>query len=130
MPFIESFEPAWQHLHSQGGRDALYTLMLQTVSMRGRRTEMVRDASEETRRAVSLVCAYTAYLVAAHDGSYRRAFDLLYAVESLCKEAEEYQVSLAEAEAEREGEDEEEEGENEEVEGSGRAGGYRKPDGR
>ena len=69
---------------------------------------MIRTANDDTRRVISLVCAYSAYLIGAQDGQHRQAYDLLYAIESLNREAEEYQVALAqqlEEEEEQERED-------------------------
>jgi len=42
------------------------------------------------RDAVALISMYAAYLRGAHDGEYRQAFDLLFAVERLYQESEEY----------------------------------------
>jgi hypothetical protein len=85
------------------GRTDLYDLALTAVSARGRRAELIQDPSDETRKALTLVCAYAAYLTGAHDSEYRKAYDLLYAMESLNKEADELtaqrQQEAAEAEA-------------------------------
>ena len=81
--------------------------MLRTVSAKGQRTELIRTANDDTRRVISLVCAYSAYLIGAQDGQYRQAYDLLYAIESLNREAEEYQVALAQQLEEEEQEREE-----------------------
>ena len=106
MDFVKKFEGSWKHLHSREGRDGLYSLMLHTVSIRGRRSELIQNASDDTRRAVSLITAYASYLVAAQDESYRRAFDLLYAAESLNREADELEAQAAESsrEADEDGE--------------------------
>ena len=69
--------------------------MLRTVSAKGQRGELIRTANDDTRRVISLVCAYSAYLIGAQDGQHRQAYDLLYAIESLNREAEEYQLALA-----------------------------------
>ena len=94
-------------MYSTHGRATLYQLMLRTVSAKGQRTELIRTANDDTRRVISLVCAYSAYLIGAQDGQYRQAYDLLYAIESLNREAEEYQVALAQQLEEEEQEREE-----------------------
>jgi hypothetical protein len=105
--FVHAFELAWRDVHSAGGRRRLYDLMLRTVSAKGQRGELIRSTSEETRQVISLVCAYSAYLVGAQDSEHRQAYDLLYAVESLNREADEHQLAVQqrEEEEEREGGD-------------------------
>jgi len=73
--------------HSQGRKDfygALRALVEGNPNLAG-----ADLASESARDAVAQMCIYAAYLVGSRDGEYRQAFELLYLVEMLYREAEE-----------------------------------------
>lgn len=102
MKFLKPFESAWKNLHSSYGRKSLYDLLLNLVSVSGSRQELIELISSQNtditdiRSSISLLATYSAYLIGAYDNDYRSAFNLLFAVESLCQEAEIYAESINE----------------------------------
>ena len=75
-------------MHSINGRKSLSELLLRTVSMNGQRDNLINNSSPEVRDAISLACLYSAYLSCSQDLNYRIAYDLLYLIESLNREAD------------------------------------------
>jgi hypothetical protein len=100
MKFLNPFESAWKNLHSSKGRKVLYDLLLNLVSVSGGRQELIEVISTQTtditdvRSSITLLATYSAYLIGAYDDDYRSAFNLLFAVESLCQEADVFAKSI------------------------------------
>ena len=110
--FLTKFEAAWAKIHSQQGRQGLYELLSRAMSAEtgaeggaesasgsrddGRsssgsgnamRKSLVEDSRGETRAAVAVLSVYSAFLVSFFEGQHRKAFELLYAAESIHQEA-------------------------------------------
>ena len=112
--FLAKFEAAWAKIHSQQGRQGLYELLSRAMSVEsaggaeggaeaasgsgyegrsgsgGRnamRKSLVEDSRGETRAAVAVLSVYSAFLMSFFEGQHRKAFELLYAAESIHEEA-------------------------------------------
>jgi len=90
VDFLNKFEAAWGVIHTQQGRNDLFKLLVDTTSSSpsGRRKELVEAERDEPRAAVSLLCIYTAFLMSFHHSAHRGAYDLLFACESIFRDAE------------------------------------------
>ena len=81
------------------GRRALHRLMEQLLTPDSpARSALVETSREGSRAAVALVSIYSAYLVGSMDAQYSRAFQLLFSVDQLFRDAEEYRQQLEEEE--------------------------------
>jgi len=145
--FLRDFEAAWGNANSAEGRNDLYALLHGLVGPSSpSRQRLIEEETPEARLCALKLSLYVSYLVGVHGGedsptssgpapgggaggtdsigsdhAHRRAFDLLYAAESLQQEAEAYsnahRNASRDAAAGVEEEDEVEEGEEEEQEG-------------
>jgi hypothetical protein len=125
--FLIRFEAAWARAHSDQGRNQLYILLEEylAIDSDSRKSLIQHVTDNEERKGTSaitnngngaqgcilMLTAYVSYLVSINGGSvvggkgigtqgqdsYRRAYDLLYAAESMMDEAEEYKRSLSES---------------------------------
>jgi len=84
--FLLRFESAWGKIHSDQGRRELYAMLAGITSPEGRRKDLVEDRGE-ARAAVAVLSIYSAFLVSFFEGGYRKAFDLLYAAETIHQDA-------------------------------------------
>jgi len=74
------------------GRESLYELLVATLSVSGKRNELIQNGtSAESRMALTTLSIYISYLMAVQKQEYRKAFDLLYITFSLLEEADTYQ---------------------------------------
>lgn len=85
--FLSKFEAAWSNIHSQQGRNDLYNLLLLTTSTDGRRRELIEDNQSHARTAVTVLSIYSAFIMSFFEGKHRKAYDLLYAAESIHQDA-------------------------------------------
>jgi len=138
--FLRDFEAAWSSAHSKEGRADLYALLMGLVGRSSpSRQRLIEEENPEARLCALKLSLYVSYLVGVHGGedtamnsgaggnaggdansndhAPRRAFDLLYAAESLQQEAEKYhnarRYASQDAAADVRGKQEEEEGEEE-----------------
>lgn len=95
--FARSFDRHWADVSSHAGRVALYSQVMDTLSVSGQRGSLTSTDKAAAREALGLLSLYVAYLIGAQDGDFRRAYDLLYACASVVREAEERRVSTVEA---------------------------------
>jgi hypothetical protein len=76
------------------GREDLFQVAGRAVSAQSDMHDLlVQSPNFALRDAVALVAVYAAYLTGAHDGSYRRSFELLFAAATMQRSAEAYYES-------------------------------------
>ena len=86
--FLNECEAAWKILKSNEGRIKFYNLMMYTVSLKGKRVDIIQKYDDDVRGVVTILGVYAAYLISYYDNDYRKAYDLLYAIQSLNEDAE------------------------------------------
>eukprot|EP01034_Spumella_vulgaris_P021518 gene21518-27553_t len=86
---VRPFEAIYSKTNTPAGREALFFYLSDLIQKghAGKRHQIVSNS--ESLASVSVMCIYSAYLVAAHDGEFRHAFNLLCEVEMLFAENEE-----------------------------------------
>lgn len=73
------------------GRQSLYKLVDSLLDPQYTTLEtLIRTREEGSRDAVALLGIYTAYLISVHEQNYRKSFNLLYRVETMYQDSENY----------------------------------------
>jgi hypothetical protein len=86
--FLNDCEAIWKILKSQEGRFQFYNLMMYTVSLKGKRTEIIQNYDDDVRGTITISGVYAAFLISYFEKDHRKAYDLLYAIYSLNEDAE------------------------------------------
>jgi hypothetical protein len=93
------------------GREALFFYLSDLIQdgHNGKRQQLINNG--EALLSVSVMGIYSAYLVAAHDGEFRHAFNLLHELEKLFGQSDERLAGRTQRSRYSEEEDEEEDDE-------------------
>ena len=92
VEFLKPFELNWIKLQTTDGRRNLCKLLVDILDnddMSVRRT-LIKTDNAEIRDAICLISIYVSYLLSIHDSRYRQAYDLLYVVNTMYMESDDY----------------------------------------